>query len=219
MSVFGIKLIIFLSFATGYIPFLSGLILYRRLTKELRWLLYFITVGLIVDLVLLYLYVHRIHNLWLIHSFTLIEILFLGYIFYSWHVNSKIKMGISWTIYIYTVLWIVSKFFLEKFNSFDNFTASLSSILLTIMALLTLYCLTHNIEKFENNLFQVPIFWISISVLVSYTAAIFILFLSNRLPNWDFHNALSIMGNLIYTGGFLSVIRPKLSGQSSLEPQ
>lgn len=214
--IFGISIFAFTAITSSYIPFFAGCITFRKHTSELRLLFYFIIIGLIVDLILLYIYYNEKSNLWMFHIFTLIEFLFLNFIFYIWHQNKIMKLGIRWSIIFFVLFWIVSKFSLENFSDFDDITSSFSSLLLTGSAMGTLFFL---VRETEHNLLEDPIFWISLAVLVSYTAAFFILSLSNSFDNWNYHNILSIIGNLLYTGGFLSIILHKSSGHSLLEPQ
>jgi len=179
-----------------------GLYVYKYLPKEMRILLFFFSTAVLINLISLYLALHYINNLWLFHIYTLLEYSLLMVVFSYWHKIIIIKKSLRVSILIFIIIWIIAKLILEDFNSFDNFTSSLISALLTIIAIYTLVRLA---KDYPADIFKRPQFWVSTAVLIYYTGNIFTFALSSTVIIWSIHNLLYITANICYAGGFLSL--------------
>ena len=190
----------YFSLVSSYIPFVSGLIFYRVLDKNLKILLIFIFVKIITDAVAITLAMHQLNNMWIFHIYTLLEYCFLTYILANWQQVKLSKIILFTSIFVFAMIWIISKFTIEKFILFDNYTSTLSSTLLTGLSLLTLF------QIMKDNLtgiFHDHRFWVSFAILI-YAAGNFFTFAMATVYLWSPHNMINILSNLCYTGGFLS---------------
>ncbi len=72
--------ILFSTFSAAF-PFLAGLFVLKRLSKELRFLMLFFAGNVIFEIIFAYLAINGIRNLWLFHIYTVFEYGFLIYFF------------------------------------------------------------------------------------------------------------------------------------------
>ena len=193
----------YLSVISGLIPFIFGLILFRKLNPALKLLLLLFGIGLLFEAFGYYLYFFTRfrNNIWLYHFYTLIECGLLLFVFSHWEKNVKLERIFHLSIPGFAVLWIGAKLFCEDFNQPDNYTASLECLLLVGISFRTLYAV--NKEQVKT-IFQEPRLWISAAVLLYFSANLLTFALSKLIVNWSFHHQLmNITANLLYAGGFL----------------
>ncbi|MEE9238408.1 MAG: hypothetical protein V3U58_02490 [Thermodesulfobacteriota bacterium] len=122
------------------------------------------------------------------------------YLFSYWQVD-KLKSVLRGSIVLFFLIWIVSKFWIEDFKSMDNFTSSLSSLLIASIALFTL--VTILMETPVTPIYKLPKFWVSTAVLIYFAGNLFGFALSSIIIVWPIHNILLIVANLGYAGAFL----------------
>lgn len=196
---------IYLAWLSDAVPFFVGVYLYRWLSKDMRILLRYFAIVLLVDVILYYTsFIIKINNLWLFHIFTLVEYSFLILVFSSWQKNALLKRNMRLSIPIFAMIWVMAKFFLEGFNEIDNFTSSVESVLLVVVSAYTLYDLNK-----ENvvSIYKEPRFWVAGAVLIYFSGNLLCFAFSNVVLVWPIHSVLNIIANLLYTGGFLCLPR------------
>ena len=200
----------YFSFVSGLIPFILGLILFRKLNTALKLLLLLFGIGLLFEALGYYQYFFSSfrNNISLFHFYTLIECSLFIFIFSFWQNDFKLRRILRIIIPGFAFLWIGSKLFFESFDQPDNYTTSLECVLLVAISFRTLYVV--NQENLKTILRE-PRFWISAAVLIYFSANLLTFALSNIIVNWGFHHAIvNIISNLLYAGGFLC-LRPRLS--------
>ncbi len=190
----------YFSIISSYIPFITGIIFFRALDKNLKILFIFIIVKILTDATATILALHQLNNMWVFHIYTLLEYFFLTYILANWQQVKLSKIILLTSIFVFAMIWIISKFTIEKFLLFDNYTSALCSTLLTGLSLLTLF------QIMQDNLtgiFHDHRFWVSFAILM-YSAGNFFTFALATIYLWSPHNMINILSNLCYAGGFLS---------------
>ncbi len=205
---------------SGLVPLIAGICAYRRSSTEMRILTIFLVFVLLIEILGFSLFYNNFDNSWLFHIFTLIEYSFLVFIFSNWQINTILKHILRLSILFFTLVWISAKLLFENFNSMDNYTASLESILLIAISVLTLYSLTKENEK---PLFIDSRFWICGAVLIYFSGNFMTFAFSNIIGSLladkiilpPIHSILNIIANLCYAGGFLCIY-PRLNYCGSL---
>ncbi len=200
----------YLSFVSGLIPFILGLVLFRKLNLALKSLLLLFGIGLLIEALGYYLYFFTKiqNNIWLYHFYTLIECSLFIFIFSFWQNDFKLKRILRIIIPGFAFLWIGAKIFFESFDQPDNYTTSLECVLLVAISFRTLYVVD---QEHLKTIFREPRFWISAAVLIYFSANLVTFALGNMIVNWGLHHAvINIIANLLYAGGFLC-LRPRLS--------
>ena len=98
---------------SGLVPFIIGLVLFRCLNTEMKFLLLLFGIGLLIEALGYYFYFFTKYgsNIWLFHFYTLIECSLLIYVFSHWQKNMKLERIFHLSIPGFAVLWIDAKFF------------------------------------------------------------------------------------------------------------
>ncbi len=176
---------------SGMVPFIIGLVLFRRLNTGMKFLLLLFGIGLLIEALGYYFYFFTKYgsNIWLFHFYTLIEYSLLIYVFSHWQKNMKLERIFLLGIPGFAVLCIGAKFFFEDFNQPDNYTASLECLLLVGGSFRTLYVV--NKEQVKT-IFQEPRLWISAAVLIYFSANLVTFVLGNIIVNWGVHHAVQV---------------------------
>ena len=193
-------LLVIISATSWAIPFLAGVLAFKRLGPETRILVsYFALLGL-VDVFGVYLALNKINNIWLFHLFTPLEYGFLVMVFSYWQRRSLLRLLLRVSIPLFVLICIVSKLFVEDLVSFDSFTSSLESWALILISIYTLLALHR--DK-SSPILGMPRFWIAAAVLIYFSGNIPIFAFANIAAVWPINHVLNIISNMLFAGGFL----------------
>lgn len=169
----------------SFLPSLIALLYYNSLTNEQKWLAYLVWGGTIIGISALVIGgVFGVSNLFLLHIYTVFEILILTVIYRSalnWN-------GLHYWITPFVLFAIINSVFIEKLQTFNVLSRSISAFILMFYAL-SFFLKTLKEMKIVR-LERSPIFWISVAVLF-YNAGSFFIFL--------FSGALASRFELIFT--------------------
>jgi hypothetical protein len=186
---------------SSLVPLGAGLYFFRRLDIEMKILTIFFSFALIVEIIGFYLSFNRISYIWLIHLYTLLEYSLLMLIFSYWQKDNVLRRNLRLSIGFFAFIWIGAKMFMENLSYWDNYTASLESVLLVGVSAYTLFELS---KENRTSLYKEPRFWVCGAVLVYFTGNLMVFALINIITiDWPIHSLLNIVANLFYTGGFL----------------
>lgn len=200
-----------ISFLIQFVPVITGFIFLKIILlnyKQSKIILIYSLIGIITELLSKFTNsILTINSMYFIHFYTLIEFILLSYIFYKGIAFENLKKYLVAVSVLYFVVWIMLKIFIEDFNSFDNYSSALSSILLAAVSLVMLSKLMVNneIKPLKN-----PTFWFLSSVFVYHFLNI-IVFLFYNLQEyemmWTFHSAVNITSQILMTIYFISLNR------------
>ena len=182
---------------------------YRSLPRPLRILEWLIIIGVVDAGVQWFLASFRIHNLWTMHFYTLIELIFVFMIYSSWMKQHRSRSVLLLCLTVFTILWIVSKFSFEPFSLADDGTAVISKILqIAFSAFLLLDIVKENEVVWTND----PRIWVTTGVIVYSAGSLFLFALFNKmlqispthlLMMWSVNWILAIISNLFFLRAFL----------------
>jgi hypothetical protein len=159
----------------------------------------------------------RINNHWILHIYDLLEYVILIVLFAGWQKEAGrtlLRRFLYVSIGLYTVLWIVAKFEFESFKLFDQYTHTISALVLVAISLFTLIDLTRNESLSANRevpLYQTFKFWILVAILLFFSGNTFLfgmgLFIgalkfNDAVAVWTIHWWLNITANIMYGVGF-----------------
>jgi len=182
---------------------------YRNLPRPLRileWLIIISTVVVVGQLTLAFI---KIHNLWMSHFYTLIEIVFVVFMYSSWMKKPQNRFMLSLCLLAFVLFWIVSKFTFESFAYRDGWTATISMILQIIISTFILVDVVR-----ENDIIWTddPRFWIATGIILYAAGSLFWFAFFNKMLQisperfkqvYNLNWILSILSNLLYARGFL----------------
>ncbi len=182
---------------------------YKSLSRPLRILEWLIVISVVDAGVEWFLNSFRIHNLWTMHFYTIIELIFVVMIYSSWMKQRRSRSVLLLCLAGYAILWIVSKFSFEPFSLADDGTATISKILqIAFSAYLLLDVVKENEIVWTND----PRIWVTTGVIIYSAGSLFLFALFNKmlqvspaylLRMWSVNWILLIISNLLFARGFL----------------
>ncbi len=190
------KLFYIISSLPIFIPFIIGLVKYYKLDKNLRIIFYLVTVGSIMNGMMIYYGLIYKTNVWLGHIYTVIEFFLIVLFFYLLFEKTLFKRIMIVLMVVFTIVVVINKIYLESFDKIDNYTLTISAILLLVSSSMYL------VEFLANNLivnFRDYRFIITVSLMIYFGGNLFIFALSNDVSGiWIMHNIISTLLYLVY---------------------
>lgn len=197
------------------IPLGIGIRFFRTYGNDLKALTFFLALSAIVEITSYYLWYEHRNNLPLLHLYTLIEFVFLSYI-YREHIASVIPRRVINAIMVLFILFSVfNSLYIQSIYHFNTYARGIEIVLILFYAIVFVYALITRSDL--TKLTRIPMFWVNTGVLLYYTTSFFVFLLSNNmllmLPksavqlSWGFHGIF-----LLIYHAFLSValwIHPK----------
>lgn len=209
------KFILFanISTASTLVPISFGLTKFRLITLELRLVLGLLGMSFFCDLVEFPLHYWRINNyagdLYRLTEFTLLLILYYKILGNPRMFKTYLILGLLYILFFVSNLLFLQQ---EKINSYTN---TISALIFIVLAVGFFYKLMQDLPALQ--IYQLPMFWINVAILVYFSGNLFLFILShylvaimkdNLMVYWSFHNGLSILKNILFTVGFYMVAKP-----------
>lgn len=181
---------------------------YRYANKAAKTLFYYLLMAGSINLSAIMLSNFSIRNLFLLHIFTILEIVFFMLYFSLVFEDKRIKKMLRIAMVVLPILFVLNFMFLQSINEFNTYTRPLEAILITVVSLLFLYK-----SGFVEDWLKQPTSWINIGILIYFPTATLIFILSNyfvfvssnRALNsiiWDIHSILVLGMYLAFAKGF-----------------
>lgn len=152
-----------------------------------------------------------LHNLNVLHIYTVIEYSFLAYFLSSIVEKKRVKDLILISIPIYGVLALSYSIFISKLADFNGAGRAAECVLLSAFALYWFYNLLDSDE--HTSLKRYPEFWLNSGITLYFMGNVFMFMLYSLLINadykeyWTLHSVLNIIANLFYFVGFICSTR------------
>jgi hypothetical protein len=201
---------VWLSQASIFLPIISGLINYRRLTTPFRALLYFFLASIgfeVQSIVLIDLYHNNMPGL---HLFTFVEFLTFSFVF---SVFFRRKKRLSQLMIVNAVLFVLlavaDAFFVHGIWQVNTIARSYSSISILAYALIYFYFMFRLDER--NYTIEHPMFWVSVGTLVYFGSnTLYFIFREDLIARGStalliggsIHALLNIIANFLYAQSF-----------------
>jgi hypothetical protein len=193
-------LIEFISACSIIVPLIIGLLYFQRLKLDMKFLVVFFFLIILIEVTNIILAYNCISNIWLLHIYTPLEYGFLVLIFSFWQKETALRKVLLISIPFFVLFSISIKMTLEDLNHFDNYTATFESIILVGISTYTLFNVS---RKNRGALYSKPCFWVGIAVLIYFSGNLLAFALSKAIVTWTWHSILNIIANLCFAGGFL----------------
>jgi hypothetical protein len=215
--------VLYFSLITGNVVGLIAILRYKKLSTPLRYLGWYIVFIGVAEWLEFFLAYHRIHNLWLFHFTTPIELFILSGVFYHWRKNKRDKSVILLLLTIYMIVWIVGLFSFEPLEQSNNYTMILCNLLEIVFAVILLMgFLNENQSVWHHD----ARFWVATGVVMYAAATMFLFGLFNvllasslsTLRMWSYFNwMISIVTYLFFLRAFFCKPEPvSAAGQGSV---
>jgi hypothetical protein len=205
-----------LAIISSFFPVVAGLIIYTRLRKDMRRVLYFFIFVASYEILLAALSVYRRNNLMELNLFTLIETWLLVIIFSEYIREKKMKNSLIAAASAFTGLWIYINLVQNPLATFTVVDESVKCIMFLGFSAWLLFEIAREI--------QVPLFlnyrfWLIVAFLL-YFSATFVLFTTSTwifesthhqamYYTWLIHACITILTNSIATYSFICFYRQR----------
>jgi len=202
----------YLSVISGFFPVLAALYNYRQLDKVLKIMALFCLLSVIPDMIgLVTAYILKLrsfNNLFLIHLYDMMAVIFFTVIYFKVFYKSIIKK-ITLILGIVALLaMLYNAIFIEGIRVYPSVSNTVLSIFLIVLSLIYFYQLLSRQEFMYIE--KQGLFWINSGVLFYYSITIFLFMLYNKMTN-DEHRAYyymtqsvtNIISNLLFSVGLL----------------
>lgn len=195
-----------------------GFVSWNRLSRELRILVVYLTVGFVVGIVIVILAFQRINNLWLMQVYTPIQFSFLMWVFSHWS-SGAVKRVFLFSIPTFILFWGVMFLFFEDIGRFNAYSKPTSSLILVAASGYLLY---QTNKESDEVFYRSPKFWVASGTLVYFSGMIVLYALFNQLLTvsaeqlallWaPIQTTASVLSYLMYIMSFLC-LSPRLRPQ------
>ena len=198
-----------LAFGSGFLVVLAGVYNFRRLNREMGILFSYFVISIVVSSVQYVFAISGKNNLWTMHIFTPIQLVFLMTVFIAWQRNATIKRFMQGSMVLFMIVWFLSILYLEQLQQFNWFTRPLQSFILIIASGVTFSQVQR--EELLSIRYE-PRFWVSAATLLYFCGVIVLFALSNKLLAvsidtlrlaWPVQAFVAIVTNILYGLGFL----------------
>ena len=149
-----------------------------------------------------------INNLFVLHSYTLLEFTLLLLIYRSVIASKAFKRATVLSIVAFFIFKVLDVSIITGISKIDTLAMVIESV---IMIVLSMFYSSRLIEKKDMHLMRLPIFWINAAVLVYFASSFFLFLYSTYIFSdaeqyyeyWSIHNILIIIRNILFTVAML----------------
>lgn len=207
-----IKILNYVGFFFGLLPFIAACINYKNLNKTLKIVAVFFLIAFFVDFLSWLRYLKLVIKIENNHPFLYLSII-INVVFYTiiYYRSFQITALKKFTIFAGTTVLTAILIFIFKYNiwSYPSWENTMLCFYMIVVSLLYFYQIFQRQEFIEIE--KQPLFWINSGVLVYFSFTIFLYMLLDKIQIQDFLiiNAITnIISNLLFTIG-LSCKPPK----------
>jgi hypothetical protein len=156
----------------------------------------------------------KVNNLPLFHLFTLIELLFFGWVYKEAFENVLLKKIVAALTVLLGVFTIINSVLLESIWTFNSISATAESVYLIVLSLLLFRQLL--LQREVMFLDRHPLFWLNSGVLLYFAGNLFVFMLQHAIAGSAqkgyvygiVHSVINILANLLF--GIALLCRPRL---------
>ena len=189
-------------------PLVFAIINYKRLSKSLKTILFFLIFIAIANTIMTVLNMKSINNLFLVHIYTVFEFAFLSW-FYKLQLKGLAGKIIPVLIVLFTLLCLVNYFFIQKSDQSNTYTRSIEAIIIIGYCIL----LFSKQSLAENGIpwRKISVNWINVGVLIYYSGCFFTFVFMNYLMKashfinhivWGAMDTLLMFEYILFAVGF-----------------
>jgi hypothetical protein len=192
------------------IPLVAGFAHYRFLNREFKVIIYYLLTTALANAVAKILIVFHFHNLFIIHVYTVIEALFLCWLFILILPDYKIQITIRFLAILFPAFCLVNFVFFQNSTVLNTYTRPVEAII--FIALSMCYWWKNNNMDYEVSWANYPLNWIVSGLLLYFSSAFFLFVFSNLLAFsystavnvfiWNIHAVILIVMYLFFAMGF-----------------
>ncbi|MGB5026793.1 MAG: hypothetical protein WBO44_15675 [Saprospiraceae bacterium] len=192
------------------VSFIFSLLLKKNCNSSIKYFELFLGISLILDAFIGSLFIYlEIQNAWIYNILILIQVPYFLYLFLSYFKGSSDYILFKRIIWGVVILSIINFLFIQGPTHVNNFSYLLGMSVLCILIVKYYYSLL--LSEVSVSLFRLPLFWLSIGILLFFTASFPILAYlniiidSNSMLTEPLYDLVGI-GNIFLSLSYLMVI-------------
>lgn len=173
-----------LSWAIILVPFVIGLYNYNRLSIALKYLFYFVAYGTINQIVnYIFVKAHSKNTLFLVHFYAIIAFALLGLFYrevFKGFIGKKLAHAVIVSFCLYAFL---NAMFLQSLSKYPSLPLSIFALVFLLAAIVYFY--KTMLEAEIRILWNEPLIWINVAVLINYAGILFYFILFNFILEYS----------------------------------
>ncbi|WP_020536154.1 hypothetical protein [Lewinella cohaerens] len=155
---------------------------HQQLPVKIRTLIFYLTISLATDLSSRYLFNQASNNLYLLHIYTLLELLAWSYFFYRFFIHEQwVQHKLPWLVGGVALLLISNSIFLEPITGFNSNAKTLVQLILISYAIYYFFSSFGKIDLRQPLPLAATL--INFAILLYYSGSLFIFMFSKLLTN------------------------------------
>jgi len=196
--------------ASILVPIIMARSVYPDLRKRHRIILFYLLVSGCINLAAIVLASKGMHNLFLLHFYTIIEFAILSMFFRDIIKGKFITRFITCSIFAFTALCIINFVFLQSLDKFNTYTRPIEAIFLIAYSLS--YFERESRIDHELSWVNNPVSWMVTGILLYFSGALFQFTFSNvvsievshdiKVLIWNIHATLVLIMYILFAIGF-----------------
>lgn len=198
--------------ASILIPIVIGISGFRKLPAYAKCLFAYLVLSAIVNTTATILAWKSIHNLWLLHVYTILESFLLLLYFKLIIKNKTVNSIIRVLLWAFPLFCVVNFLFLQSLYNFNTYTRPVEAII--FITLCAVYWWYGNDEDSERSWGNIPNNWIITGLMLYFAGAFFLFLLAKYIMTgvankkawnlvWDTHATLVLIMYLLMAVGFI----------------
>ncbi len=199
------------AFVPVFITAAYGVIIYRRLGRELKVFSWFLFLSGFIQLVSTIIWYNGKNNLPLLHLYVAVGFVCLAW-FYSVVLKGFINQKIIWgAALLFTIFTVVNSLFIQNIYSFNSNALTVESVVIIILSLFTYMVLLNDIVREKRKHLIQSLNWINSGLFIYYTSNLLIFYFGEVITHtfskdlnrytWVFHTFfLLVMYSCFFVG-------------------
>lgn len=190
--------------STIFIPLIAGSFYYKSLTRPMRIILYLLAVGTLSDGIMLAMALNGVRNLYIVHVYTLIELLLIAWFYVEVITHQVVKRAIFILVPALILFAIGYAFVGRNISDFNSAPRVLESILIIGMAAWVFFEIATD-EPVRNPI-SAGEFYINGALMFRFAASFIIFAFSNYMLQEDMAALRQMIGAKAWTNAISNVM-------------
>lgn len=196
----------YISTVSAVIPCFAALWFIRDVYAKNRPFVILLIVTFVVEVIAVYLSLHRANNMWLYSSFTVVEFALLTASLQRMQYQKAPVAVTGAFVLLMLAITLADVLYISRMQQYNSFPRILECLLLIALSLFAFYDLIKNHIKQSVHLTISPLFWLALATLVYMAGNLFVFAVTNILSAnndpayrkaWVIHSILNFVFNIM----------------------
>lgn len=190
------------------LPLLPAIVRYKHYPKELRFVCWYVFIGVFTEVISDILWTYRISNLFMLHLYVPASFTAL-FFFYKTLLHTLVKKYIWYSIAaVFYGFTVINSIWIQDIHTFNSYAINLEDTIIIVLAILSFYKISTELKV--PHLENYPVFWINTGLLFYYSGSLLVFTLSNETSSfskmirtylWSIHALFNVLMYVLMTIG------------------